>query len=112
MRRTGKLTTGLLFAALCLALSAGAGPQPSGGDFVLRDSTIDAGGGRSEGGQLAIEATIGQFDTAVLSGGGFRLDAGFWTTTGERPDLLFSDGFESGPSRRHQGDQSLKDRHD
>lgn len=95
MARKGKLGIACLLAtSMGLALAAGAGPQPAGGDFVMRNSTIDAGGGRSEAGPLTIEATIGQFDTAVLSGGGLRLEAGFWTTVGRQRELIFSDGFE------------------
>jgi hypothetical protein len=51
----------------------------SGGNFDLKWSTIDGGGGTSRGGQFALSGTIGQPDAGTLSGGQFKLEGGFWS---------------------------------
>jgi len=80
---------------LLLAWAAATGdPPPSGGDFTLRRSTIDAGGGEGTGADFWLAGTIGQHDTEVMSGADFTLRSGFWTPSGPS-DRLFSDGFES-----------------
>ncbi len=53
----------------------------SGGVFELSWYTIDGGGGTSEGGQFTVSGTIGQHDAGVMTGGGFSLSGGFWTTS-------------------------------
>ncbi len=68
----------------------------SGGDYEIRKSTIDAGGGRSTGGRFELTATVGQPDTQKSTGGRFSLQGGFWTAAPvPLEDALFSDGFES-----------------
>jgi hypothetical protein len=41
--------------------------------------TVDGGGGTSAGGQLSVNGTIAQSDAGTLSGGGFKLQGGFWS---------------------------------
>lgn len=77
-----------------LAWGADAGdPPPSGGDFTLRRSTIDTGGGEGTGADFSLKGTIGQHDTEVMTGADFTLRSGFWTPSGPS-DFLFRDGFE------------------
>jgi hypothetical protein len=40
--------------------------------------TVDSGGGGSSAGRYRMDGTIGQADAAILSGGTFQLQAGFW----------------------------------
>lgn len=79
--------------AAATAQLAQAGLPPSGGEFVVRRSTIDAGGGSAAGGDFTLKGTVGQSDTVVASGDMFTLRSGFWTPSGV-PDLIFSDSFE------------------
>jgi hypothetical protein len=97
--RTGarRLITAVSACALLLAapmLPTAADLPPSGGDFTLRRSTIDAGGGEGLGGEFVLRGTIGQHDTETMAGSEFTLRGGFWTPAGPS-DFLFSDGFES-----------------
>jgi len=68
----------LLF--LALALSA---VGTAHADSRLPRYVIAGGGGESAGGNFRLHGTIGQPATAMLSGGGFRLQGGFWY--GEAP---------------------------
>ena len=84
---------------VAVAAGAGAGDRPygdppSGGEFTLRRSTVDAGGDRSTGPDFSLEATIGQPDAAITQGGPFVLRGGYWTPAGPA-DRIFRDGFES-----------------
>lgn len=73
----------------------GAGPEL----VELQRWTVDAGGGRSVGGGMALTGSIAQPDAGSASGGGVELQAGFWfsrpDTTPPGDDLIFQDGFES-----------------
>jgi hypothetical protein len=73
-------------------------PQ-SGGGFNLTSTTLDNGGGRSAGGSLVLNGTIGQLDATseILAGGSIRLAGGFLGQPGEAAssDFIFSNGFES-----------------
>ncbi|HET6603807.1 MAG TPA: hypothetical protein VFG21_06265 [Xanthomonadaceae bacterium] len=88
----------LLACAACalLAQAPGATP-PTGGDFRIVRSSIDGGGGRSDGGAWVLDGSIGQHDAAVaLTGGAFVLHPGLWTPASIDPgDAIFADGFES-----------------
>lgn len=81
----------LLVFALPLVLAGD--PPPSGGDFTLRRSTIDTGGGEGDGPDFLVRGTIGQPHTAAMEGADFTLRGGFWTPSGPS-DYLFVDGFE------------------
>ncbi|MGB7582034.1 MAG: hypothetical protein WBL85_06260 [Sedimentisphaerales bacterium] len=50
----------------------------SGGNYNLSWSTIDGGGGTSNGGQYVLMGTIGQPDAANSAGGNYELLGGFW----------------------------------
>lgn len=64
------------FAILPIAASAVA---QSGDSYRLDWSTVDAGGGTSRGGEFQLSGTIGQPDAALLHGGQYRMEAGFWS---------------------------------
>ncbi len=68
----------------------------SGGNFNIKKSSIDSGGGLSTGGGFSLTGTIGQTDASkIVSGGNFSVTGGFWN---EKPvireDLMFTNGFE------------------
>ncbi|GEM_PF-890172 len=65
-----------LFALIALACAAApVFAQP----FAINWYTIDGGGGTSAGGTFNLSGTIGQPDAgAVMSGGSFALQGGFW----------------------------------
>ncbi len=48
------------------------------GDYEIRWSTIDAGGGTSSGGPYTLRGTIGQPDAADPAGEQYELSGGFW----------------------------------
>ncbi len=50
----------------------------SGGPYVLAWSTIDGGGGVSNGGEFTVLGTIGQPDAAYSAGDSYELIGGFW----------------------------------
>jgi hypothetical protein len=81
----------MLLAGLVFAVG------PSGGDFVVSNSTVDGGGGRASGGDFVLTGTIGQPDasTSSASGGDFAVAGGFWGRVGEVLELIFKDGFET-----------------
>lgn len=56
--------------------------------YSLDWCTVDGGGGALQGGGMSLEASLGQPDTGVLSGGIYSLESGFWL------------GGESPPTRR------------
>ena len=58
----------------------------SGGQYELRWSTIDGGGGVSSGGQYTVKGTIGQPDASYSEGGDYELLGGFWP--GEPPCIV------------------------
>jgi hypothetical protein len=66
-------------ALLCVWSSLPAtGAQPQPDPPRLEWFTIDAGGGRSSGGNFSLCGTLGQPDAGGLSGGHYRLIGGFW----------------------------------
>ena len=68
-------------------------PPPSGGEFVIRNSSIDSGSGGGAGGDLAVTGTIGQPDAGVLTGEVLTVRGGFWTFKAPS-DRVFRNGFE------------------
>ncbi len=67
----------ILAIAVAVLLPAMSYAQNDDG-YQLVWSTVDGGGGRSEGGPYVLEATIGQADTGVSGTGAYVLSAGFW----------------------------------
>jgi hypothetical protein len=86
------------FKKLCLLLliTSAITYAQSGGDFTIKKSSIDAGGGNSSEGDFTINGTIGQVDaSSVISGGTFSLTGGFWTQEPVfREDMMFKNGFK------------------
>ena len=65
------LTAALLVVSIAVA--------QSGSGYDLSWSAIAGGGGSSRGGGHSLDGILGQFDTGMLSGGGYTLSGGFWT---------------------------------
>ena len=64
----------LLALLLVAGLTAAAGPE-----YAIPRWTVDAGGGRLEGGDYVLTGTAGQPDAgARLKGGDYSLSGGFW----------------------------------
>jgi uncharacterized membrane protein len=61
----------VLLAAASVAYARQAG-------YSLPWWTADSGGGASSSGNYSLTGTIGQPDAGTLSGGGYRLEGGFW----------------------------------
>jgi hypothetical protein len=76
-----KRTAGLCLIVVALLIVPMVAAQGSGG-YDLTWSTIDGGGGESEGGGYSLSGTIGQPDAGVLTGGGYTLSGGFWSGIG------------------------------
>ena len=87
---------GAFFILLLTAVSGALLAQPAGGDFEIRKSTVDNGGGVSVGGEFTLTATIGQPDasTTTSKGGAYSLAGGFWGQ-GNIEEIIFKDGFEN-----------------
>jgi hypothetical protein len=54
----------------------------AGGGFAISWWTVDSGGGLSEGGDFALQSTIGQPDTGTSAGGAYTVNGGFWNAPG------------------------------
>lgn len=101
-RKIRLLALALGLGAPLLAGAAGPqapAPQPAPADatqgaITLTRWTIDTGGGTSAvGGAFRLGASIGQPEAALVSGGSYRLSAGFWVPE-SGGDGLFANGFE------------------
>lgn len=67
----------------------------TGADYEISKSSIDAGGGTSNGGAYILNGSIGQADAATeINGGDFALTGGFWTSGAISDDIIFENGFE------------------
>jgi hypothetical protein len=67
----------------------------SGGNYKISKSSIDAGGGKTQGGEYKINSSIGQADaSSKISGGEFSLTGGYWSTPNNNDDIIFKNGFE------------------
>ena len=71
----------LLALLLAAGLSSAAGPE-----YAIPRWTVDAGGGRLEGGDYVLTGTAGQHDAgARLEGGDYALTGGFWAGSAAQP---------------------------
>lgn len=67
-------------AVVCL-LFVSFGVRNADAQFEIPWHTIDSGGGFSNGGGFELNGTIGQHDASQeMTGGGFSLTGGFWTS--------------------------------
>lgn len=74
----------ILTTMTSVLLMSSLGTAEGGSDeFAIPWFTIDSGGGRSMGGGFTVSGTIGQTDTAVLTGGPFKMAGGFWAVSGD-----------------------------
>jgi len=87
--KTGNLLVGMAFAVGLL----------SARDYRIEWFSVDGGGGTSAGGEYELSGTIGQPDatSAVLTGGSYRLQGGFWAgwvlpSDGALPELRIVHG--------------------
>ena len=69
----------LLLAVCALLLVAVSAAHAQTIVYDLSWRTMDSGGGRSLGGGLVLNGTIGQPDAGRLTGGGVVLQGGFWS---------------------------------
>lgn len=80
---------------LLLGVFAGAA---CAGDYAVKWSTVDGGGGRSQSAPYVVRGTAGQPDAEPLqpaSGDAFALVSGYWGIPATPAvDALFADGFE------------------
>ena len=82
----------LLLLVLMLLLLAGSLALATNGESTLPWFTVDGGGGRSEGGDLALSGTIGQTEARLAATGGqFRLQGGFWSGPAGADGVIYSD---------------------
>ena len=71
--KTMKTNIIILMVSVCVILTI-----PAFADYEISWHTIDAGGGRSTGGDFALVGTIGQPDAGQMAGGDYQLSGGFW----------------------------------
>jgi hypothetical protein len=71
-------------------------PLAAGAQYALQKSSVDGGGGTSNGAGWELTVTVGQPDAGIATGSDWILKAGF-LTDGEPvvdEELIFADGFE------------------
>jgi hypothetical protein len=79
-------------------LLVGLSMMVAGASAQMLDVTrhVIAGGGHSSGGSFTLDGTIGQADaSAVVSGGAFEVQGGYWTGVAPIGPGVFRDGFEN-----------------
>ena len=89
--------------AAALIASSGIVAGARAGQYSIDWYKVAGGGGTSSGGAYAVSGTIGQPDTALMTGGNFTLQGGFWSVvaavqTPGAPTLIVT----------RQGDSTLK----
>jgi len=83
--RCAGIRGGWHWALLLLAALLVGAPSLRAQSFSLDWFTLDGGGGTSTGGPYTLSGSIGQADTATLSGGAFTLEGGFWSVVSTAP---------------------------
>jgi len=85
----------LRLLGLLLVLCSGLALAQSGGNFEIKKSTIDGGGGLSTGGIFSLNGTVGQVEAVdKVTGGVFSLTGGFWAQASVNNDIIFKNSFE------------------
>ncbi len=91
---------------LLLFLTTQSSQAQSGDGYTITRSTIDGGGlTQATGGEYTLSGTIGQPDAGLATGGGYRLQGGFWhmPSDGIPTAVQLSDGGTLLPPRRIVG---------
>jgi len=68
----------LFLALLVVAVCVPTARAQAGGPYEITKPTIAAGSSTSAGGNYVIIGTMGQHDAAVMGGGPYQFDGGFW----------------------------------
>lgn len=85
MRKRSRSATVLLPFALVL-VAVGSAAAQSGGNFIITEATVAAGGGTSGASGVELDATAGQAVVGEpIFGDVFSLTAGFWSFTPQAP---------------------------
>jgi hypothetical protein len=69
---------GALLLAMCGALLIFTLVSSAPNEYAISWWTVDGGGGFSQGGDYALQGTVGQLDASSSQGGGYGLEGGFW----------------------------------
>ena len=77
MRKKKKTPVVIIMLAMFMSYAAGAGEPPV---LEIPWFTMDGGGGTSTGDEFIVSGTIGQPDAGKMSGGGFEISGGFWSS--------------------------------
>lgn len=75
-------------SVMVLFLLLWSGAALAGGGFAVPWWTVDGGGGLSQGGNFAVNGTVGQPDAGTQSSAQYTLYGGFWVVTAPE-DTLF-----------------------
>jgi hypothetical protein len=78
MRKKAIIFVTLLALLLTIGSALVAAPDAPAGGLSIPWWTVDGGGRTSHGGQFALSGTAGQPDAAVMGGGPYTLQGGFW----------------------------------
>lgn len=96
MTKTRRLRTTtcriMILLGLVLCLDSFADP-PSGGAFLIRNQTIESGGGPSASPEFELRGTLGQYEIFESGNGPFIVRGGYWVERAPS-DRVFSDDFE------------------
>ncbi|MCA9975841.1 MAG: hypothetical protein KC413_08820 [Anaerolineales bacterium] len=77
----------VIVTCLIFIVASGIVLAQSSGTFDLRKQTIDGGGGFSSGGPFVVRGTAGQTDAGTVEGGTFKINSGFWYSSG--PNIVY-----------------------
>jgi hypothetical protein len=78
MRHSQKVQRIMFLALLLIAACITTARAQAGGPYEITKPTIAAGSSTSAGGNYVIIGTMGQHDAAVMGGGPYQFDGGFW----------------------------------
>jgi hypothetical protein len=80
-----------------LSIAAASAASPALAQLSISWSTIDGGGGTTSAGAYTVNATIGQPDAGVMSGGSLVLTGGFWGAAVSTPCYANCDNSTAAP---------------
>jgi len=89
-RRVPPIDVSVILAIALWLAAAAAAAQSSGGTYRIEPAVVANGRGTVGAGALQMRGTLGQAQTATLSGAGYRVYGGFWSP---QSDVIFANGF-------------------